>query len=37
MKIIPSAAALSPPRSGQPPLINLAPRDVQALADELLA
>jgi len=28
---------LSPPPSGQPPLINLAPRDVEALADELLA
>jgi SRSO17 transposase len=37
MEIIPAAAALTPPPSGQPPLINLAPRDVEALADELLA
>jgi len=37
MEIIPVAAALTPPPSGQPPLINLAPRDVTALADELLA
>lgn len=37
MQIIPSAAMLTPPPSGQPPLINLAPRDVDALADELLA
>jgi SRSO17 transposase len=37
MKIIPSAAALPPPPSGLPPVINLAPRDVEALADELLA
>jgi SRSO17 transposase len=37
MKIIPSAAALQPPPSGMPPLINLASRDVRALADELLA
>lgn len=37
MNIIPSAPALAPPPSGQPPVINLAPRDVQALADELLA
>src|SRR5262245_8314329 len=37
MNIIPSAALLSPPPSGQPPIINLAPRDVQALADDLLA
>jgi SRSO17 transposase len=37
MNIIPSAPALAPPPSGQPPLINLAPRDVTALADELLA
>jgi SRSO17 transposase len=37
MNIIPSAAALVPPPSGQPPVINLAPRDVMALADELLA
>ena len=36
MQIIPSAAVLTPP-SGQPPVINLAPRDVEALADELLA
>src|SRR5215216_4493600 len=37
MEIIPAAAALTPPPSGQPPIINLAPRDVEALADELLA
>lgn len=37
MNIIPSAAVLPPPPSGQPPLINLAPRDVEALADDLLA
>jgi SRSO17 transposase len=37
MDIIPSAAVLAPPPSGQPPIINLAPRDVEALADELLA
>src|SRR2546430_14422949 len=37
MKIIPSAAALPPPPSGLPPVINLASRDVEALADELLA
>jgi SRSO17 transposase len=37
MEIIPSAAVLAPPPSGQPPIINLAPRDVAALADELLA
>ena len=37
MDIIPSAATLAPPPSGRPPLINLAPRDVEALADELLA
>src|SRR5262245_615446 len=37
MNIIPSAAVLAPPPSGQPPLINLAPRDVVALADDLLA
>jgi SRSO17 transposase len=37
MNIVPSAAVLAPPPSGQPPIINLAPRDVQALADELLA
>lgn len=37
MEIIPSAAVLTPPPSGQPPLINLAPHDVAALADELLA
>jgi SRSO17 transposase len=37
MDIIPSAAVLAPPPSGQPPIINLAPRDLTALADELLA
>jgi len=37
MEIIPSAATLPPPPSGLPPIINLAPRDVDALADELLA
>ena len=37
MHIIPSAAVLPPPPSGQPPIINLAPRDVEALADDLLA
>jgi SRSO17 transposase len=37
MEIIPSAAVLTPPPSGQPPIINLAPRDVEALADELVA
>jgi SRSO17 transposase len=37
MQIIPSAAVLTPPPSGQPPVINLALRDVEALADELLA
>src|SRR5437667_812412 len=37
MEIIPSAAVLTPPPSGRPPAINLAPRDVEALADELAA
>lgn len=37
MNIIPSAAVLAPPPSGQPPIINLAPRDVELLADDLLA
>jgi SRSO17 transposase len=37
MEIIPAAAALSPPPSGQPPIINLAPRDVAALAEDLVA
>ena len=37
MDIIPSAAVLAPPQSGQPPIINLVPHDVEALADELLA
>jgi SRSO17 transposase len=37
MHSIPSAANLAPPPSGQPPIINLAPRDVEALADDLLA
>jgi SRSO17 transposase len=37
MQIIPSAANLAPPPSAQPPIINLAPRDVEALADDLLA
>lgn len=37
MIIIPSAAQLTPPPSGQPPLSNLVPRDIEALADELLA
>jgi len=37
MDIIPSAAGLAPPPSGQPPVINLAPRDLTALADELVA
>src|SRR5262245_39891210 len=37
MNIIPSAAVLTPPPSGQPPIINLVPRDVEALADDLLA
>ncbi len=37
MAIIPAAPALRPPPSSQPPIINLAPRDVEALADELLA
>jgi SRSO17 transposase len=37
MHIIPSAANLAPPPSAQPPIINLAPRDVEALANELLA
>src|SRR5215470_10282499 len=37
MDIIASAANLVPPPSGQPPIINLAPRDVEALADDLLA
>lgn len=36
MDIIPSAPTLAPPPSGRPPLINLAPRDVEALADELI-
>src|SRR5215211_4940882 len=36
MDIIPSAATLAPPPSGRPPIINLAPRDVEALADELI-
>jgi len=33
MQIIPSAAVLTPPPSGQPPVINLAPRDVEALGE----
>ncbi len=33
MEIIPAAV----PPSGRPPTINLAPRDVTTLADELLA
>jgi SRSO17 transposase len=37
MDIIPAAATLAPPSSGRPPLITLAPRDVEALADELIA
>jgi len=37
MDIIPSAANLVPPPSGRPPVINLVPRDIEALADELLA
>jgi SRSO17 transposase len=37
MDIIPAAARLVAPPSGQPPVINLAPRDVEALADELAA
>src|SRR5436309_772376 len=37
MEIIPSAAVLTPPPSGRPPIINLAPGDVQTLADELVA
>jgi len=37
MEIIPAAPALVPPPSGQPPVINLAPCDVAALADELVA
>src|SRR5215216_5431018 len=37
MDIIPSAATLSAPPCARPPLINLAPRDVEALADELIA
>jgi SRSO17 transposase len=37
MDIIRSAAVLPPPPSGQPPVINLAPHDVTALADDLLA
>jgi hypothetical protein len=35
MQIIPAAATLAPPPSGRPPVINLAPRDVAALADDL--
>src|SRR5215468_1559795 len=37
MDIIPSAPTLAPPPSGRPPVINLVPRDVETLADELLA
>src|SRR6266487_160409 len=37
MDIIPAAALLVPPPSGQPPVINLAPRDVEGLADALVA
>jgi SRSO17 transposase len=37
MDIIPSAVNLVPPPSGRPPVINLVPRDVETLADELLA
>jgi SRSO17 transposase len=37
MNIILSASALAAPPSGQPPIINLAPPDLEALADELLA
>jgi SRSO17 transposase len=37
MEIIPSAATLTPPPSARPPVINLAPRDVAALADDLVA
>jgi len=37
MDIIPAAATLAPPPSGRPPVINVAPRDVDTLADELIA
>ena len=37
MDIIPSATNLVPPPSGRPPVINLVPRDIEALADDLLA
>ncbi len=37
MDIIRSAAVLVPPPSGQPPVINVAPRDVEVLADALVA
>jgi SRSO17 transposase len=37
MQIIPVAAELQPPPSGLPPIVNLAPCDVEALADDLLA
>ena len=37
MEIIPAAATLVAPPSGRPPVINLAPRDLTDLADQLLA
>jgi hypothetical protein len=37
MDIIPSAATLAPPPSGQAPLINVAPRDLSALATDPMA
>ena len=37
MDIIPSAVNRVPPPSGRPPVINLVPRDIETLADEVLA
>jgi SRSO17 transposase len=37
MDIIPSAVNLVPPPSGRPPVINLVHRDIETLADEVLA
>ena len=37
METMVTAPPALPPPSGRPPEINLAPRDVEALADELVA
>jgi hypothetical protein len=37
MRPIMNAGPLVPPPSGRPPAVNIAPADVEALADDLLA